>query len=156
MPMGDVYSALAKGIIDGVIAPRDTFKALHLAEVAHYYTDLAVPRGAYPARAVASKRWQRLSAAHRQVLEESIAVWEAALAEEMRRAQNEGWEHALAEGVVEVAIGREEQARFDALYAREAERAAEQLSQHGLAGVELLAAARRSVAMDGSVSCRRE
>ena len=32
MPMGDVYSALAKGIIDGVVAPTDTFRALHLSE----------------------------------------------------------------------------------------------------------------------------
>ena len=55
MPMGDVYSALAKGIIDGVVAPTDTFRALHFSEVARYYTPLAVPRGAYPARAMGSK-----------------------------------------------------------------------------------------------------
>ena len=48
MPMGEVYSALAKGVIDGVIAPADTFKSLHFAEVAHYFT--ALPSRAAPIR----------------------------------------------------------------------------------------------------------
>ena len=39
MPMGEVYSALAKGVIDGVVAPADTLRSLHFAEVAHYFTD---------------------------------------------------------------------------------------------------------------------
>ena len=57
MPMGEVYSALAKGVIDGVVAPTDTFSSLHLAEVAHYFTQLRIPRGAYPARAMGMRRW---------------------------------------------------------------------------------------------------
>ncbi len=40
MPMGEVYSAMTKGVIDGVIAPADTFRALHFAEVARYYSTL--------------------------------------------------------------------------------------------------------------------
>ena len=66
MPMGEVYSALAKGVIDGLVAPTDTFKSLHLAEVAHYYAQLRVPRGAYPARAMGMRRWQSLSPAHQR------------------------------------------------------------------------------------------
>ena len=65
MPMGEVYSALAKGVIDGVIAPDDTFKSLHFAEVAHYFAALTVPRGAYPARAMGVSRWRRLTDAQR-------------------------------------------------------------------------------------------
>ncbi len=85
MPMGDVYSALAKGVIDGVIAPADTFSRLHFAEVAKYFTTLAVPRGAYPARAMGMKRWRLLTAAQRSVLDEGIAVWEQALASRLAR-----------------------------------------------------------------------
>ena len=40
MPMGEVYSALAKGVLDGVVAPKDTLKSLHFAEVAHYFNTL--------------------------------------------------------------------------------------------------------------------
>ena len=55
MPMGEVYSALAKGVLDGVIAPTDTLKSLHFGDVAHYFTALKVPRGAYPARAMGQR-----------------------------------------------------------------------------------------------------
>src|SRR5690606_6547156 len=109
-----------KGIIDGVVAPTDTFRALHLAEVADYYTPLAVPRGAYPARAIGLDRWHELSAEERDVLEASIEIWEAALAEENRRALDEGWRYAQEQGIVELEISAEDQARFDALYTREA------------------------------------
>ena len=153
MPMGDVYSALAKGIIDGVVAPTDTFRALHLAEVAKYFTPLAVPRGAYPARAIGTERWLALSAAERDVLEAAIPVWEAALAEENRDALEEGWRYALEQGVVEIAISAEDQARFNALYSLEAERSAGALSRYGIDGVSVLATARASIAPDGSVRC---
>jgi TRAP-type C4-dicarboxylate transport system substrate-binding protein len=154
MPMGGVYSALAKGIIDGVVAPTDTFKALHFAEVARYYTRLAVPRGAYPARAIGRERWQRLSAAHRAVLEESIPVWEAALADENRRALEEGWRVAEAAGIVESVVSAEDQAAFEAIYAREAERNAALLLRYGIDGPSVLASARASIGEDGNVRCR--
>ena len=44
MPMGEVYSALAKGVIDGLVAPTDTFKSLHLVgsvEVLHAHARAA-------------------------------------------------------------------------------------------------------------------
>ena len=49
MPMGDVYSALAKGVIDGVVAPPDTLRSLHLVEVADYFYEIKVPRSMAPA-----------------------------------------------------------------------------------------------------------
>jgi TRAP-type transport system periplasmic protein len=153
MPMGDVYSALAKGIVDAVVAPTDTFRALHLAEVAAYYTPLAVPRGAYPARAMGSDRWQELTEDQREVLRESIPVWESALAEENRRALDEGWAYARELGVIEVPIGAADQARFDQLYALEAERNAAGLSRYGIDGASVLAAARTSIGADGTASC---
>jgi TRAP-type C4-dicarboxylate transport system substrate-binding protein len=154
MPMGDVYSALAKGIIDGVVAPTDTFNALHLAEVARYYTRLAVPRGAYPARAIGLDRWEALSDDHRAVLEASIPVWEAALADENRRALDAGWEFAKEQGVVESIVSAEDQQAFDALYIREAERNAASLARYDIDGLEVLATARASIGSDGSIRCR--
>lgn len=153
MPMGNVYSALAKGIIDGVVAPTDTFRALHLAEVADFYTPLAVPRGAYPARAIGWDRWQQLTESQRQVLEASIPVWERALAEENRRALDEGWQYALDEGIVEVPIAATEQARFDELYTLEAARNAAALERFGIDGAAVLANAQASIGADGVVRC---
>jgi TRAP-type C4-dicarboxylate transport system substrate-binding protein len=153
MPMGEVYSALAKGIIDGVIAPTDTFRALHLAEVSRFYTPLAVPRGAYPARAMGSDRWQQLTESQRQVLETSIAVWESALAEENRLALEDGWQYALEQGLVEVPLDAADQARFDELYSLEAENNASELARFGIDGSAVLAAARASIGADGIIRC---
>lgn len=156
MPMGEVYSALAKGVIDGLVAPTDTFRSLHLAEVSRYYTRLRVWRGAYPARAMGEARWHTLSPAHRAVLEEGIAIWEQALADENRRALEEGWRLAQREGVQHAAVSDADQRRFDALYQREAERNAAALARYGIDGSSVLARARASIGADGHVVCREK
>lgn len=156
MPMGEVYSALAKGVIDGLVAPTDTFKSLHLAEVARFYTQLRVPRGAYPSRAMGMRRWQALSPEHRRVLEDGIPVWEHALADENRRALTEGWALAQKDGVIEAAMSAEDQSRFDAEYLREAERNAEKLARYGIDGRRAFEVARASIDADGTVTCREK
>jgi TRAP-type transport system periplasmic protein len=153
MPMGDVYSALAKGVIDGVIAPTDTFKSMHFAEVTRYYAQLVIPRGAYPARAMSAKRWDQLSPAHQAVLNEGIVVWEAALAEQNRKSLGEGRELALRDGIAEVAISNADQIAFDKKYLEDAERNAKALSRYDIDGMSVLRTARASVQADGTVQC---
>lgn len=156
MPMGDVYSALAKGVIDGLVAPTDTFRSLHLAEVAHHYLRMRVWRGAYPARAMGIRRWNSLSAAHRAVLESAIPVWENALAEENRRALDEGWKLAVKSGVMATELSAADQQRFDDLYLREAARNARSLADYGIDGLPVFQRARASVGDDGSITCREK
>lgn len=153
MPMGEVYSALAKGVIDGVIAPGDTFRSLHFAEVARHFTMLEVPRGAYPARAMSAKRWARLAPADQAVLQEGVAVWEAALARQTRRALEQGFALARAEHVDILGIDAAQQQAFDALYLRDAQRNAGALSRFGIDGAAVFHTARASLAADGSVHC---
>jgi TRAP-type transport system periplasmic protein len=156
MPMGDVYSALAKGVIDGLVAPTDTFRALHLSEVAKYYTRMRVWRGAYPARAMGMKRWKSLTDAQRAVLDAGVPVWEKALAEENRKALDEGWKLAEKTGVVASELPGTDQQRFDALYLQEAERNAQSLDRYGIDGLKVYRISRASVAADGSVTCREK
>jgi len=156
MPMGDVYSALAKRVIDGLVAPTDTFRALHLSEVAKYYTRMRVWRGAYPARAMGMRRWQSLSDAQRAVLEAGIPVWEQALAQENRKALDEGWELAQKSGVIASELSAEDQKRFDELYLHEAQRNAQSLDRYGIDGMKVFRISRASVAADGSVACREK
>ncbi|MCW2336049.1 TRAP-type C4-dicarboxylate transport system substrate-binding protein [Sphingobium sp. B2D3A] len=153
MPMADVYSAMAKGVIDGVIAPGDTFKSLHFAEVARHYNNLAIPRGAYPARAMGMERWNRLSAQDRAILEESQAVWEAALAREIYAALEKGLEEARAQHVTINGVSRQEQARFDALYLRDSEGNARELSRFGIDGLRAFRTARASVQGRDKIQC---
>jgi TRAP-type C4-dicarboxylate transport system substrate-binding protein len=156
MPMGEVYSALAKGIIDGVFAPADTFRSLHFSELTPYFTHLYTPRGAYPARAMSAKRWSSLSASERAVLEASIPVWEAALSRQTMRAVQLG-EKAADEAHVEmIDIDPSAQQAFDRLYLQEAAKSAASLSRYGIEGSAVLRTARASLDADGSVHCRKE
>lgn len=154
MPMGEVYSAMAKGVIDGVVAPADTFKAMHFAEVAHHFNTLAVPRGAYPARAMSAKRWNSLTPRQRQVLEAAIPVWEAALAKEVRAAWDVGMKEAHKQGVTVTAMAPAEQARFDSLYLAEAEANARGLDRFGIDGLRAFRTARASLAARDTVICK--
>jgi TRAP-type transport system periplasmic protein len=153
MPMAEVYSAMSKGVIDGVVAPADTFRAMHFAEVAAHFNTIAVPRGAYPARAMSIARWNRLTAQQREVLEAAVPVWEAALAREVRAALAKGMDEARAKGVRIVAMPLSEQARFDALYLRDAEANARGLARFGIDGLRAFRTARGSVRGSDRIAC---
>lgn len=142
MPMRDVYSALAKGVLDGVIAPMDTFKSLHFAEVTRFVTRIAIPRGAYAARAMDERRWKSLRDEHRRILEASTAVWEAALERELSVADGVG-EHAAREsGVVFNEVSAADQQKFEEIYARDGETRAQALSRYGIDGLSSFRRAR--------------
>jgi TRAP-type transport system periplasmic protein len=142
MPMGDVYSALAKGVLDGVVAPADTLKSLHFAEVAKYFWRLEIPRGAYPARAIATRRWNELSSTERSILEQSTAVWEAAIAAETAAAVRAGETAGAQEGVRFLAARPEEQRTFNELYEKDGAQAAASLARFGLDGQRVFQRAR--------------
>lgn len=127
LPMGDVYSALAKNIIDGVVAPTDTIRSLHFSEVAGYYSELRFPRGAYPARAMATASWERLPSDLQAVLTEGQNVWEQALIDELTRAEAQGAEFGREQGMQFVPFNRDDQERLDQVYNEYAARSAQQL-----------------------------
>jgi TRAP-type C4-dicarboxylate transport system substrate-binding protein len=152
MPMGEVYSALARGVIDGVIAPLDTLRALHLAEVTDHFYDLRVPRGAYPARAMGMDRWQQLEPWQRDVLDRGVLVWEAALADEIRKSEAVG--RAAGEGrITYSSVTRDEQQRFDKDYLRDAETNARALERFGIDGMSAFKLARASFAGRDRIKC---
>ncbi len=146
MPMGEVYSALAKGVIDGVVAPADTIKSLHFAEVAHHFTSVRFSRGAYPARALSDRAYRRLPPDLQRLILASKPVWEAALNREILAAEHAGVEYAAGHGVEMIAIAPAEQQRFDALYNTFALSQAQALAKFRLDGVPVYHEAQRLVA----------
>lgn len=155
MPMSDVYSALAKGIIDGVVAPLDTLRSLHLAEVADSYANLEVPRGAYPARAMGMRRWNELPGAIRAILERGTPVWEQALARRMRTGVETGAAFGREQGMTFTTISADEQERFDRIYRQHAEQEARGLQRYGIDGPSVYQKAVASMTGNGQVDCRR-
>lgn len=159
MPMGEVYSALAKGVLDGVVAPPDTLKSLHFAEVAKYFNTIKIPRGAYAARAIGERRWRSLTAEQRALLERSTGIWEKALAKELLIANDVGFTAGREHHVEFHDMPAAEQARFDALYERDGEVRARALARFGIDGMPTYRLARSLAAQvtdDSGIRCSRD
>lgn len=152
MPMGAVYPALAKGVIDGVIAPADTLKSLNFAEVASHFATLKVSRGAYPARAMNAARWNALPRDLQQILARSETVWEDALNQQITSAEQIGRAYGEQHHVAFVPVPAADQARFDALYDRDSAATAASLIRFGVDGTPIFQEAQRLIrsSPDGS------
>jgi TRAP-type transport system periplasmic protein len=156
MPMAEVYSAMAKGVIDGVVAPTDVLKSMHFAEVAKFYSQLQIGRGAYPARAIGARRWQSLTPGERAILTASTPIWEAALASQTQAAAAAGDSYGRAAGMQFSLISESDQLRFDALDFKDAERDARELNNYGIDGLSVFRYARQiadAIAVTGQVNC---
>ncbi len=154
MPMGEVYSALAKGVIDGVVAPADTFHSLHFSEVAEHFTTLRFPRGAYPARAMSARTWEQLPPDLQQLIAASRTVWEAALSRELRQAEAAGTEYGKTHGIQFHAISSAEQAQFDAIYEAVALEEARELATLGIEGEAMFRTVQALIATPGPRDCK--
>ncbi|MBA4762467.1 TRAP transporter substrate-binding protein DctP [Sphingomonas sp.] len=152
MPMGEVYSALAKGVIDGVVAPADTIRSLHFAEVAKHFTTIRFSRGAYPARAMSDKTWRTLPPDLQAILTEGRKVWEEALNRQLLKAEQAGIDYGRKEGISFSAIPAQEQRAFDTLYNKDARIQAERLRKIGIDAVPIYEEAQRLIA-GGDIQC---
>jgi TRAP-type C4-dicarboxylate transport system substrate-binding protein len=131
MPMAEVYSSLAKGVIDGVVAPEDTLQSLHFDEVAKHFSSARFSRGAYPARAMSLRSFERLPPDLQAVLERSIPVWEQAMQTNITRSQAAGEAYGHRVGLDFVAFDPAMQLQLDQRYNDQALAAARALETGG-------------------------
>jgi TRAP-type C4-dicarboxylate transport system substrate-binding protein len=152
MPMAEVYSALAKGIIDGVVAPADTIKSLHFNEVAKSFSSIRFSRGAYPARAISEKALKRLPPDLQHILFASRRVWEDALETELLKAEAAGIAFGQEKGISVATMPANQQARFDALYNKFALDQARRLNSLDIDAVPVFDEAQRLIANPASAA----
>ena len=153
MSMAEVYPAMAKGVIDGVVAPADALKSVHLADVGRYYSTLKIPRGAYPGRAISEAAWNRLSPQDQALLTAGEKVWEDAMVRELDAAVIAGHAYAKETGIQEIAPAPGEQARFDDLYRANAFRISRDLEPYGIDGHAIAARAAQLIAGGVPAGC---
>jgi len=159
MPMGEVYSALAKGVLDGVVAPGDTLRSLHFAEVAQYFNTLRIPRGAYAARAIGLRRWNSLTDEERGILQEGVAVWERELDRQLREAEIAGEAAGHKNGMTFTTPSEADTQKFLAVYNEVAETNARLASRYEIDGLSLFKYSRSVVARameTGQIVCAGE
>jgi TRAP-type C4-dicarboxylate transport system substrate-binding protein len=137
LPMGDVYPAFAKGIIDGVLTPEDTLQSLHFAEIGRYLNRLAMHRGGYPSRAISDRSWNKLPPHLQELLLDSGRYWESRLAHYILAGNQSAIEYGLTQGVEFIDVGADVQREFNQIYADIARRDARALTGHGIDGLEI-------------------
>ncbi len=134
LPMGDVYPAFAKGIIDGVLTPEDTLRSLHFAEIGRYLNRLAMHRGAYPSQAVSEKTWQQLPNDLQNILLDSGRYWESRLTHYILDGNAAAITYGQEQGVEFIDVEQSAQQRFNKIYADIARSDAQKLSRYGIDG----------------------
>jgi TRAP-type C4-dicarboxylate transport system substrate-binding protein len=145
MAMGEVYSAISKGTIDGLTAPLDVLRSMRLAEVVKHVTMLNIPRGAYPSRGINVASMAALPAHLQACIERSLPVWQNAMRTEVTRATEAGGtfgaEHRVQMSMLEANSQRE----FAAIYDEQALQRARDLDALGLPGSAVLTRAHQII-----------
>jgi len=84
LPIGEIYDALNKGVIDGVIAPYHTVKAFKWYESAKYLVSMEVlGRGGFCTIAINKDIWNKISPGDQKVIEEISAEWQVVYKQSM-------------------------------------------------------------------------
>jgi TRAP-type C4-dicarboxylate transport system substrate-binding protein len=139
MTMGEVYTAISKGTIDGLAAPVDVLKAMRLAEVVNHCYLLDIPRGAYPSRAFNLTRFRALPEAARATIVDSLPIWQQAMRTEVAKAVDAGVQFGRDKGVLFHEPEAKDRDDFSAIYKQQALARARELDARGLPGSAMFA-----------------
>lgn len=145
MPMGEVYTAISKGTVDGLIAPFDVLRAMRLAEVVKHVAIVNIPRGAYPSRAINLASEARVPEALRAAITRSLPEWQGAMHAEVAKATDAGLRYGRELGVQFTTMPADEVARFGVVYDEVARARAADLDARGMPGTAVLTEAHRII-----------
>jgi TRAP-type transport system periplasmic protein len=153
MPMGEVYSALAKGVIDGVVAPGDTIFSLRFSEVANHFTNIQFSRGGYPARAMSEKTWNNLPPELQEIIIGNRDVWESSLSRLLIIAETRGLEFGQENGMQFHDFPYQDQLEFDQLYNTAALQQSLSLADLGIDAEPVFRFAQQILAAGSPIDC---
>ncbi|HVN96106.1 MAG TPA: TRAP transporter substrate-binding protein DctP [Syntrophorhabdaceae bacterium] len=141
----EVYVALQKGIIDGLLSPAETLEVLKLSEVAKYVTLINLYKTHSGMRAMNLAKWNSLPPDIKQVFERNIDWY----GQEADDSQLKGNQHAMEDGkklgVEFITLPKDELDKFYAPMKAEAIKEAQALDAKGLPGTKILSEAQRLI-----------
>ena len=138
MPMGDVYTSLQKGILDGTIAPYETLVGFKFAEVIKYFTTFPAPRAAYGSRAMNQKSWDALPADIQKVFTANSLYWSHMVHEYSDKQDAVGKEFGKKHGVEFITPPEKDLDAYLAVQAEVYLDVAKKLDAKGLPGTAMM------------------
>jgi len=113
LPMTEVYTQLDKGLIDGCLAPYETFASLHFGEVAKYCTVLNMTSAVYATRGMNMNVWNGLPANIQQIFESNIDFWCEQDDSGRFNTDQKGYDQGLADGVQYIELSAADLAKYN-------------------------------------------
>jgi len=137
VPMTEVYTQLDKGLIDGCLAPYETFASLHFGEVAKYCTVLNMTSAVYPTRGMNLNSWNKLPADIQKVFKDNIAFWSAQDDEQRFNQDKTGYDTAIKDGVTFIELSPQDLAKYNQVVEQVMLAEASKLDAQGLPGTKM-------------------
>jgi len=142
MPISEVYSALEKGTIDGVMTGADPLKTFRFAEVTKYSTALPYSTPWIWSKLINKNSYDKLPPEYQRVLTESGAWWEDRLVEELKKQIDAGLQAAKDRGNEIIELSPAERQKIEGVLEQIAKKTAADLDAKGLKGTDLFNRAR--------------
>jgi TRAP-type C4-dicarboxylate transport system substrate-binding protein len=149
MPMGEAYTALQKGTIDGVFAPFETMKSFRFAEVVKYALELNIASAPAGHWGFCLKSWNKQPKDIQKVFEDNIEWYGLKVEELVFAGEDKGIELAKENKVEFIKLAPEE---LDKVYTVVDNAILEQMKEldaKGLPGTEVYKEMRRLIKESG-------
>ena len=141
----EVYVALQKGILDGLITPVETLESLKFAEVAKYVTMINFYRTHSGMRMMNLDKFNSLPPDIKKVFENNIEYYGQETEAEVGRTNQHAMDAGKKLGVEFIPISKEEMTKFYAPIKTMAQKEAQGLDAKGLPGTKILNEAQRLI-----------
>ncbi len=138
MIASDLYVALQKKLLDGVLMPFEAFGSLHFTEVAKYATviNLYIPHAT--TRGINLTSYNKLPPDIKKILDDNIEFWGTETDRALGEADMKGLEAAKKAKVEIITLPKPELDKFYAIVRKDAVRVAKELDAKGLPGTKIL------------------
>lgn len=139
VPMGEVYTSLEKGLLDGLNGFYETMKTYNLAEVTKYTTVYNFMRGTYPGKVMNLDTWNKLPADIQKVFEDNYVWNNESFLNEMLKAEKGGYDFAKDKGHEFIELSPAEAEKLDTIIQSVCAEKAAGLDAAGLPGTAIFA-----------------
>ncbi len=142
MPMGDVYEAMQRGVVDGALAPASVITNFKLGDVTNYIT-----RGSFYTSSIFvvmnPDTWNKISPEDQEKIQELFEKYGKIAAEQYVLDENKGWAAAEEAGIEIFEITADELEKWTTPIEHLNDAWVEEMNGKGLPGTEVLEEALR-------------
>jgi TRAP-type C4-dicarboxylate transport system substrate-binding protein len=145
MPLGELYDALSKGVIDGVVIPVDTLVTMQLVGVVKYATRVKVAEPWYIHKFMNADSWNKLSENQQKALREACEFRMQLELDGMTRRDAEAFSYAKDNNIEIIEFSDTDYNAINDQHQAIAQKAIDGLNARGIDGTRIFNTVRKIV-----------